>query len=302
MAYLINICLIIILIIVITLYLILIKEIVDIKDQLKYIKDKETNLKVLFKAGGKRIKELIVEINEIIKLKQEKEIEHRKIEVEMKQSISNISHDLRTPLTSIMGYLQLMEDSDISQLEKDEYMNIVKERTKALQILIASFYDLSRLEGKEYKFNLELINLPNLIFDLIASFYNDFVNKGIEPIINIDENVPEVIGDENAVRRVVLNLIQNIINHGEGEVLITLKSNEDEIITTFTNDAISLSEEDSKLIFKRFFTADRTRNGQSTGIGLAVTKELVEQMGHKIYSEFNDGKLSIIIKWKIKNI
>lgn len=302
MAYLINICLIIILIIVITLYLILIKEIVDIKDQLKYIKDKETNLKVLFKAGGKRIKELIVEINEIIKLKQEKEIEHRKIEIEMKQSISNISHDLRTPLTSIMGYLQLMEDSDISQLEKDEYMNIVKERTKALQILIASFYDLSRLEGKEYKFNLELINLPNLIFDLIASFYNDFVNKGIEPIINIDENVPEVIGDENAVRRVVLNLIQNIIKHGEREVLIILKSNEDEIITTFTNDAISLSEEDSKLIFKRFFTADRTRNGQSTGIGLAVTKELVEQMGHKIYSEFNDGKLSIIIKWKIKNI
>lgn len=300
MILIINICLFIFLIIIITIHLLLRKEIKSVENQLKYIKERETNLTILSSTGNKEINRLILEINDILKLKQQTDIQHKKMELEIKHSISNISHDLRTPLTSIMGYLQLMEEPNVSQLEKDEYMSIIKERTKSLQMLITSFYELSRLEGKEYKFNLQPINLSNLLCELIASFYNDFVNKGVEPYIDIDDNAPNIIGDENGVRRVLLNLIQNILKHGEEFVSISLKYRDDTITTIFTNGAKDLSEEDSKLIFKRFFTKDRTRNGNNTGIGLAVTKELVEQMGHKIFSDFNNGRLSIIIIWKIK--
>ncbi|WP_411169367.1 sensor histidine kinase [Clostridium sp. MB05] len=254
------------------------------------------------KTGNKNVERLILEINNTIDLKQKTEVDYRKMDSEIKESISNISHDLRTPLTSVMGYLQLMEDPNISQLERNEYMNIIKDRTKSLQMLITSFYDLSRLEGREYKFNFELINVSNLICDSIASFYNDFTNKGIEPYIDIDENAPSIIGDENAVKRILFNLIQNALKYGESFISISLKHRDDYIITTFANEAKNLSEEDSKCLFQRFFTADRTRSGKSTGIGLAITKELVEQMGHEVSSELKDGRLSIIIKWKIKNI
>lgn len=302
MIFIIVICLTIILSIVVTLYILLRKEIKSVENQLRYINENKTNSKVLLKTGNKNVERLILEINNNIDLKQKTEVDYRKMDSEIKESISNISHDLRTPLTSVMGYLQLMEDPNISQFERNEYMNIIKDRTKSLQMLITSFYDLSRLEGKEYKFNFELINLSNLICDSIASFYNDFTNKGIEPYIDIDENAPSIIGDENAVKRILFNLIQNALKYGESFVSISLKHKGDYIITTFTNEAKNLSEEDSKFLFQRFFTADRTRSGKSTGIGLAITKELVEQMGHEISSQLKDGKLSIIIKWKIKNI
>ncbi|MEW8956377.1 sensor histidine kinase [Clostridium sp.] len=286
----------------VTLYFLLRKEMKSVKSQLGSINRNKTNSKILLKTGRNEIEKLILEINNTLSLKQESEIKYKEMNLEMKQSISNISHDLRTPLTSIMGYIQLMEDPNISEAERYDYINIVKKRTKDLQMLITSFYDLSRLEGREYKFQFELINLPNLLCDSMASFYNEFISKGIEPSINIDEDVPMVLGDENGVNRILFNLIQNILKHGEDLAEISLKKKEDSIITTFTNGAKNLSEEDSKLLFQRFFTADRTRSGKSTGIGLAVTKELVEQMGHEISSELRDGKLSIIIRWKIKNI
>ncbi|WP_304519559.1 sensor histidine kinase [Clostridium tagluense] len=94
------------------------------------------------------------------------------------------------------------------------------------------------------------------------------------------------------------NLIQNIIKYGEGYVVISLKRSNDCIVIIFQNAALNLRDEDAKHLFERFFTADRARTGKSIGIGLAITKQLVEQMGHEISVELVEGNLSIIIKWK----
>ncbi len=282
----------------VTLYILSHNEVKNITNQLSRINKTNTNSKILLAFSNKEMKNLASEINKTLEEKQKSEIEHKRIDLELRQAIANISHDLRTPLTSIIGYIQLMEEDSLPCHEKKEYADIVKRRAESLQSLISSFYDLSRLEGKEYKFDLKSVNINNIMCDLIASFYKDFLTKEIEPIIDIDEKVPSIIADENAVKRVFSNLIQNALKYGNEFMYISLKEYEGYITTTFTNVARNLSEEDIAHLFERFFTADPTRSGKSTGLGLAITKELVEQMGHEISAKIADCKLSIIIKWK----
>lgn len=282
----------------ITLYLLTQREIRNITSQLENITLKDTNAKILLSSSNKEIKNLAIEINKSIDEKNSTQVEHRRMEKELRQAIANVSHDLRTPLTSIMGYLQLMGDKSISQEEQEQYRIIVEKRAKALQLLITSFYDLSRLEANEYNFDLKPIKLNNLLYDIIASFYNDLLNKKIEPIIDIDSKPVIIIGDENAVRRIFSNLIQNIIKYGKNVVFICLKEYEDKIITTFKNDGCTLNSEDADKLFERFFIGDKSRSGQSTGLGLAITKKLVEQMENRIYAEVNEGELTITIEWR----
>ncbi|SDL03239.1 hypothetical protein SAMN05216497_10562 [Clostridium cochlearium] len=300
MQQLIIIFLIIIASIFVALYALLHKEIRNINNQLNTINKINTNSKVLLSSSNKQIKNLTLEINKTLEEKLKTDAKHKKMDLEIRQAIANISHDLRTPLTSIIGYIQLLEDNSLSENEKNQYINIIKKRAKSLQVLISSFYDLSRLEEKEYKFELQSVNLHDIMCDLIALSYNDFLSKKIEPNIDIDEQISLIIADENAVRRILSNLIQNMIKYSNKFIFISLKNNKNHIVMTFTNDAPNLSEDDVSHLFQRFFTADRTRSGKSTGLGLAITKELVEQMGYEIFAELSKDKLSIIIKWNLK--
>lgn len=289
----------VLLIVCVTLYVFLNKEIGNIANRLKEINNTETNTKVLMSLSSKSLKGLVVEINKSLDEKIETKAKYKKMNSEMKESIANISHDLRTPLTSIIGYMQLIEDDNLSDSEKKEYIEIVKKRAKNLQVLIESFYDLSRLESEEYKFNTEYVDLSKTLCDILASFYNDFLKAGIEPVIEIDKKIPKVIADENAVKRVISNLILNIIRHAKKSAEISLKNHGDFVMMSFKNAASNLKKEDCEHLFDRFFMADRTRNGSNTGLGLTIAKELVEQMGNAIYAELTSGNLAITIKWKV---
>lgn len=300
MQLLIMILIIIILGVFITLYIWHCKEIKNIAGQLNKINSAKTNSKILMTSSNKNLRNLAIEINRTLEEKQKSEIQHNNMELELRRAIANMSHDLRTPLTSILGYIQLMDDDNLTYNERKKYLDIVRRRAESLQILISSFYDLSRLEAGEYKFELKSVKLSNIIYDSIALYYMDFVTRNMEPVIDIEENTSLIIADENAVRRIFSNLIENALKYGDKFVSISLKEYKDYIITTFINDAPNLKEEDINHIFERFFTADTSRGDKSTGLGLAITRELVEQMGHDIYANITDGKINIVIKWRIK--
>lgn len=126
-------------------------------------------------GGAQRAaEELLASINALLRLRQDDAAEHRRQERAIRQQISNISHDLRTPLTSILGYLQLLEGDSLTQEERGEYLEIVRGRAKSLQSLITSFYELSRLEGGEYPLSREKVDLYHILSELAAEFYNDF--------------------------------------------------------------------------------------------------------------------------------
>ena len=209
-----------------------------------------------------------------------------------------MSHDLRTPLTSIIGYLQMIKSEKSSEADKNEYMDIVEKRTKSLQQLISSFYDLSRMEGNEYNFNYKKVNLSSILCENIAVFYNDFRNNNIEPIIEIDENVKDIISDDGAINRIFSNLITNMIKHGESFVKITLKQENDMIITEFTNKATGLTAENVDKLFDRFYTVDNSRSDRNTGLGLYITKILVEKLDYNIIAQLDNEILKIKIIWK----
>ena len=283
--------------------IVLIAIIIGYKREFKRINKEITNnldeyVNIKTKSVDKDIEYLVENINLIFDSKQRIVAEKNKNEEELRASIANMSHDLRTPLTSIMGYLQMARLEEVSEEEKNEYIDIVENRAKSLQQLISSFYDLSRIEGNEYNFNYKKVNLSNVLCENIALFYNDFINNNIEPVIEIEEGIKEIISDDGAITRIFSNLLGNMIKHGENYVKITLKQKDDVIITEFINKTTDLTEENVDKLFDRFYTVDNSRSDRNTGLGLYITKILVEKLGHNIKANLKEDNLVISITWK----
>ena len=289
--------------VLIAVIIVLVAIIIGYKREFRRINKEITNnldeyVNIKTKSVDKDVEILVQNINLIFDSKQKVVAEKKKNEEELRASITNMSHDLRTPLTSIMGYLQMIRSEKASETDKKEYMDIVEKRTRSLQQLISSFYDLSRIEGNEYNFNYKKVNLSNVLCENIALFYNDFINNSIEPVIEIEEGIKEIISDEGAITRIFSNLIGNMIKHGENFVKITLKQENDVIITEFINKATGLTQENVDKLFDRFYTVDNSRSDKNTGLGLYITRILVEKLGHNIKANLKEDNLVISITWK----
>lgn len=281
----------------------LIIYIIKMKNELKSISNqiedsKGEYINVRTKAVDNSVEELVSKVNYLYDESQKINAKNKNIEEEIRRSIANMAHDLRTPLTSITGYIQLIKSEGTTELEKREYIEIVERRTKRLENLITSFYDLSRLNSNEYNFKLQKVNLSKILCDNIALYYNEFVNKNIEPIIEIDENISSIIADEEAVNRIFSNLIGNIIKHGQDNVKISLREKDGYILSEFINFAPNIDEKKVEKIFDRFYIADKSRNGINTGLGLSITKAFVEGLGGEIKGKIVDKNLNIYIKWR----
>ena len=252
--------------------------------------------RVSMAAPNAAAEELLTAINALLDLREQEEGEYRRQERAIRQQIANISHDLRTPLTSILGYLQLLEGEGLTAEERREYLAIVQGRAKALQSMIVSFYDLSRLEGGEYPLSRERVDLYHVLSELVAEFYNDF--EGFNMTVELREGLPSVTADPAGVLRVFTNLIRNAMEHGRSRMSILLYQEGDEVVSVFANDAPGLTPEDVEHVFDRFFTADKMRTGQSTGLGLAIVKALVERMGHTVSAELEGDLFRVVVRWQ----
>lgn len=260
---------------------------------------KDEGARVRMAAPNRAAEDLLSAVNRLLELREADEAEHRRQEHAIRQQISNISHDLRTPLTSILGYLQLLEGDSLTVEERREYLGIVRGRAKALQSLITSFYDLSRLEGGEYPLSREKVDLYHVLSELVAEFYNDFEQSGFDMTVELAPGLPAVTADPAGVLRVFTNLIRNALEHGQKRMSILLYRQEETVVSAFSNDAAGLTREDVEHVFDRFFTADKMRTGQSTGLGLAIVKALVGQMGHRVTAALDGEMFTVQVRWRI---
>lgn len=266
--------------------------------QLKEAEETGSTARLLLAAPNSSAEALIAAVNGLLELRQADEADYRRREAALRRQIANVSHDLRTPLTSILGYLQLLEGEHLSQEERTEYLNIVEGRAKALQTLITSFYDLSRLDGGEYPLVREKIDLYPILSGLAAGFYNDLTATGLEVEVDLAEGLPSVWGDSSVALRVFTNLLRNALDHGNGRLAVRLYRQGAWVFTTFQNGAGDIGAEDVAHVFDRSFTSDKTRSGQNAGLGLAIVKALCDQMGCKVSASLAQGLFTIAVEWK----
>ncbi|UBK59155.1 sensor histidine kinase [Clostridium perfringens] len=290
-----------ILIVLLIIFILKTKEINRLTLELKKLNSEGKIEKLRLSLPNKNIENLIIEINTLIDDKRKMENIYKEKDMELREAIANMSHDLRTPLTSIMGYVYLLNDDKLDKEERKEYLKIIEKRSLVLNDLITNFYGLSRIQADQYEIKFKPVNLELVLGEIIAAFYETLDYKFGEPEINIEEGLGPVLGDKQALNRIFTNLIENIIKHGEGEVKISLKKKNKYIVMEFSNKAEDLESKDVNRIFEKFFTKDRMRTGQNTGLGLAIVKLLVENQGQKIEAKKVGNRLVINIIWSLES-
>lgn len=214
----------------------------------------------------------------------------------LKESIANISHDLRTPLTVIIGHLQLLQNSSLAE-EQSRRVETALHKAKRMKELIGAFYDLIILETDQKEPQKENLNISNLLIDFLAENAPLFESRSIEPKIALPEYSIFVQTDRNMIERILQNLLSNAVCYSDGEIGICLStSTEGDMVLCINNTVKKGADFDIRRLFERFYTGDEARHGESTGLGLAVVKLLVEKLGGSITAEIQSNVLSIELK------
>ena len=259
----------------------------------------ETTARLALPCPSAGAEELLSCLNQLLELRQEERALYRRKEQELRRQIANVSHDLRTPLTSILGYLQLLEGEGLPLEKRAEYLAVIEGRARTLQTFIAAFYDLSRIEGGELPLEREKVDLSRALSDQLAAAYEQIEAAGLAVEVDIAPGLPPVWADSGAVTRIFSNLLTNALRHGEDTLSVRLYREGGVILSAFSNRAEGLTAEDAAHVFERFYTADKMRTGQSTGLGLAIVKALAERMGHTVAARWEDGAFTIEVRWSV---
>ena len=210
----------------------------------------------------------------------------------LKDSVANISHDLRTPLTVILGHLQLLSKSDLTP-EQAERVETVQNKAIRMKELVDTFYEYSLVTTSDTKLEPEKLNLVNMLLDFISENAPLMDKKGITPHISLPEHSVFITSDKKALDRILQNLITNTIRYSEGDISITLTPGEKQVSLIIGNPITPDSRLNPERMFDRFYTGDSSRSSGGTGLGLAVVKELTARLGGEVSASVKDHILTV---------
>lgn len=249
----------------------------------------DTNNLITVSSSDKQVRRLVKQLNDELKLLREEHHRFVQGDMELKNAVTNISHDLRTPLTAICGYLDMLRSEEKSPAA-ERYIEIIISRAEAMKQLTEELFSYSVIMSAEGG-SQEQVNVGDTLEESIAGYYSVLIEKGITPEISITEEKVERILDRSALSRVFSNLINNAVKYSGGDLAVSLSADG---TIVFSNSAPQLTSVQVDKLFDRFYTVEAARN--STGLGLSIARTLVEQMDGSITASLNDGVLSIVIK------
>lgn len=249
----------------------------------------ETNVGIDISASDKKMRALAADIDRQLKLLRKEQIRYLRGDQEVKNAITNISHDLRTPLTAICGYMDLLLQEEVTDTVK-EYLLIIENRIRLLKELTEELFRYSVVMSFDFSNDKEEISLNSALEESIAAYYGVFKEKGIEPEVSIPDKIIRRQLNGQAVSRIFSNIISNAIKYSDGDFKVIL---EDNGVIHFLNKAKRLDEVQIGHLFERFYTVETGRS--STGLGLSIAKTLTEEMGGSIYADYKNEVLSITV-------
>ncbi|MGM0123156.1 hypothetical protein IGI37_000522 [Enterococcus sp. AZ194] len=262
------------LVLLLTSYLaFIIYNLFDINRQLDYIITHDTNAELVSTSKSFLIRRFLDSNNQLIQKNKQVHREHWNNEKEFHQSLSNLSHDLKTPLTVSSGYVQLLlkkqNDSTTQELLKKTESGLL-----TIENYLSYLVEYTLIHEKKLQMDFEMVNFTQLIQEEAFVYYENFLTKNIELSFDLEDNLL-LISDLTVLKRVIQNLLGNILKHGQTKAHFTGKKNPNQILLTIKNDSLQSIDPDENLL-NRFTTNDRSRQNKSTGLGLNIIKELVE--------------------------
>ena len=249
----------------------------------------DTNTLIDISSRDRCMRKLATDINIQLRLLRSQRNLYLSGDRELKDAVTNISHDLRTPLTAICGYLELLKKEDQSDAIR-RYLTIITERTEAMKALTEELFRYSVIASTSDSMELVPVNINHVLEESIAANYAALSNAGITPEIIIPKEAVHRSLNRAALIRIFNNLITNAVHYSDGDLTIELR--EDARIS-FSNTAAELDEIQVGKLFDRFYTVESAR--QSTGLGLSIAKILTEQMGGEISANYAGNRLSILL-------
>ena len=289
-------CLLALLVLFLTAYLFSLRSSIgEIASELNEKLGTDTNTLISISSADKSVRKLASQINVELRSLRNEKLKLQNGNIELRSAVTNVSHDLRTPLTAICGYLDLLDKEEHSE-NSGRYLAIIRERTESMKSITEDLFRYSVIMGKADNLSLYPVNINDILEQSIVGFYSTLSARGIEPDIHIPSKKVVRKLDKSALQRIFENILNNAAKYSDGDLSITLTESG---TISFANSASSLDHVSANLLFERFFTVESASG--SAGLGLSIAKVLTEKMCGTITAEYSRGKLIIQIDFPKNN-
>jgi len=287
------ICVLALCVLTLMIYLLILRSSIrEVAEELEEKLRTDTNTLISISTGDSSVQLLASRINAQLQALRKERLKLQTGNDELTTAVTNISHDLRTPLTAICGYLDLLEQEPQSE-KSGRYLAVIRERTDAMRSLTEELFRYSVITATTDELHIEGVSLNDILEQSLAGFYGALSARGITPEIRMPEAAIIQKLDAAALRRIFDNILSNAVKYSDGDLAVSLLPDG---TVSFSNSAPSLSRVQAERLFDRFYTVETACN--STGLGLSIAKLLTEKMGGTITAEYENGHLQICIAFQ----
>ena len=274
------------------------RQVKDICRQLAFLMKHDSNMLIHREFGLGGIGMLSDRLNDLLELRRKEKQYYQEKETLIADTYTNLSHDIRTPLTSLDGYFQLMEACENVE-EQRRYLNIIHERIHSLNEMLEELFLFTKLKNESYRLELTSCCINRILKETVFSYYDDWVRREIQPDIQITEEQLYIDGNKQGLSRIIQNVIKNGLDHGEKKIRIVLKREQNRAVLRISNQVIASEQIDIEHVFDRFYKADAARSKTSTGLGLSIAREFVRRMNGEIGAKIEENEFIVEMSFPI---
>ena len=274
------------------------RQVKNICLQLAFLMKHDSNMLIHREFGLGGIGMLSDRLNDLLELRRKEKQYYQEKETLIADTYTNLSHDIRTPLTSLDGYFQLMEACENVE-EQRRYLNIIHERIHSLNEMLEELFMFTKLKNESYRLELTSCCINRILKETVFSYYDDWVRREIQPDIQITEEQLYIDGNKQGLSRIIQNVIKNGLDHGEKKIRIVLKREQNQAVLRISNQVTASEQIDIEHVFDRFYKADAARSKTSTGLGLSIAREFVRRMNGEIGAKIEENEFIVEMSFNL---